>query len=62
MDCIVRRVAKSRTGLSDFHFQEIKTLQVVQQNKQINKCFIFIYKRIELLQVLVTARGKIPYV
>ena len=31
MDCIVHRVAKNKTCLSDFHFQETKTLKAMQQ-------------------------------
>ena len=32
MDCIVYGVAKSRTGLSDFHFQTVRNSPVVQEN------------------------------
>ena len=32
MDCIVPGVAKSQTGLSDFHFTCLSLLQLLQQN------------------------------
>ena len=41
MDCIVHRVTKSRTCLSDFHFQETKTLKAMQQKKKINVSSLF---------------------